>query len=212
MSSNSYQSVVRTTPEHKKAQAPSQHMASRTSQEPDPKIGHVAHGLTFTLTRAMPSDEASIEAMFIRCSARSRQYRFFRPLLSAPLGYVEEVLADREKHHAFVVRLNGKTIGFAELHLAGPSSGDLALIVEDPFQQNGVGTAALRLLMRHARELGLRVVAADVQIENARVLNGLRRVAPVSVHRTDDILHVELDLEEAERLSPDLKRRNEGST
>jgi RimJ/RimL family protein N-acetyltransferase len=119
-------------------------------------------------------------------------------VLSAPLGYLEEILADRDNHHAFVVQRNGNTIGLAELHLEENLSGALAFVIEDPYQRKGVGTAALQFLICYARELGLRTVTADVQIENSRALNGLRRMGPLSVGRTDDILHVELDLERAE--------------
>jgi RimJ/RimL family protein N-acetyltransferase len=117
---------------------------------------------------------------------------------SAPYGYLEEVLADREKHHAFVVQRNGETIGLAELHLTGPWSGSLALIIEDQYQREGAGTEALQLLLCRARELGLRVVDADVLFENSAVLRTLRRVGPVSVNSEDGIFHVELDLESVE--------------
>jgi hypothetical protein len=53
------------------------------------------------------------------------------------------------------------------------------------------------VLLCHARELGLRMLTADVLFENSVVLSALRRVGPVSVSRADDILHVELDLESA---------------
>ena len=146
----------------------------------------------------MPSDQPTIEAMFMRCSAQSRQRRFFRPVLSAPRGYLEEVLADRDNHHAVVAERNGETIGLAELHLTGPWSGDLGLIVEDPFQLRGVGTAALQLLMCPARDLGLRTLTADGQGENSPALHGLQRVGTTSIRRVDDVCHVELDLDSAE--------------
>ena len=135
--------------------------------------------------------------MFIRCSPQSRLRRFFRLLPAAPLGYLEEVLEDRDRCHAFIIQRSGQTIGLAELHLEGPWSGALALIIEDPYQRKGVGTAALQVLLCHARELGLRMLTADVLFENSVVLRALRRVGPVSVSRADDILHVEVDLESA---------------
>jgi RimJ/RimL family protein N-acetyltransferase len=157
-----------------------------------------AHEDMFTFIKATLSDLPTIEAMFKRCSVRALHYRFFRPLPSAPLGYLEEVLADGENHHAFVVRRNGNAIGLAELHVEGPWSGALALIIEDPYQRIGIGTEALQLLVRRARELGLRMLIADVLFENAPVLRALRRIGPTSVSRIDDIFHVEVDLKTAE--------------
>jgi RimJ/RimL family protein N-acetyltransferase len=148
-------------------------------------------------TRAAPNDIATIAAMFMRCSPQSRLFRFFRLVPSAPSGYLEEVLADRDRCHAFVIRRNGETIGLAELHLTGPWSGDLALIVEDSFQRQGVGGAALQLLMCRARELGIRTLSSDVQIENSHVIRGLQRVGMTSMRRTHDILHIDFDLDAA---------------
>jgi RimJ/RimL family protein N-acetyltransferase len=156
-----------------------------------------AHEEVFTFVRASWSDTRAIEEMFKRCSIQALHRRFFRPLPSAPRGYVEEVLADRDNRHAFVARHNDETIGLAELHLEGPWSGTLALIIEDQYQRRGVGTAAFSLLLRRARELGLRMLTADVLFENAALLRAFQRVGPASVSRCDNILHIELDLEPA---------------
>jgi RimJ/RimL family protein N-acetyltransferase len=159
---------------------------------------HFPHDSVFTFVRAIPGDIVRIEEMFRRCSVQSRRRRFFRPVPCAPSGYLEEILGDPDKHHAFVVRCNGETIGLAELHLTGSWSGALALIIEDPYQQRGVGTAALQLLLCRARELGLRVLTADLLFENSAVLGALRRVAPFSMSWEDDVFNVELDLTSAE--------------
>jgi RimJ/RimL family protein N-acetyltransferase len=152
----------------------------------------------------MPSDILRIEEMFRRCSLQSRRLRFFRPVPSAPYGYLEEVLADPETHHAFLIEQDGEPIGLAELHLIGPLSGSLALIIEDQYQRKGVGTLALRMLLCRARELGLRVLEADLLFENSAVLRAMRRVGPASVSWEDDIFHVELDLASAD-LADDCK-------
>jgi GNAT superfamily N-acetyltransferase len=172
-------------------------MASEKSAEPAPMPEHFAYE-DVAFVRAMPSDISRIEAMFRRCSVQSRRRRFFSPLPSAPGGYLEEVLADRNKRHAFVVLCNGEAIGLAELHLTGPWSGVLALIIEDAYQHKGVGTAALQLLVCRARELGLRVLIADLLFENSVLLNTLRGVGEVSMSWEDGIFHVELDLASAE--------------
>ena len=150
---------------------------------------------TFTLARAMPSDLSRIAKMFERCSVNSRRRRFFRPLPSVPPGYLEEVLEDPDRHHAFVVKHRGKTVGFAELHRVGPWSGSLALIIEDDLQRRGAGSAALQLLVRQSRKLGLRTLAADLLFENAALLHVLRRIGSASVNMEDGIFHIEIDLE-----------------
>jgi RimJ/RimL family protein N-acetyltransferase len=166
----------------------------REEGDSDPIGNRFAHEDIVTFVRALSNDIVTIEAMFRRCSVQTLQRRFFRPLPSAPQGYIEEVLADRDSHHAFAVQHKEKTIGLAELHLEGPWTGALALIIEDPYQRKGIGTTALQLLECRARELGIRMLTADVLFENSPVLRALRRVGPASISRADDIFHVEIDL------------------
>lgn len=150
---------------------------------------------TFTFARATPNDLSTIAKMIERCSVDSRRRRFFRPLPSAPPGYLEEVLTDPDKHHAFVVKHDHETVGFAELHRDGPWSGSLALIIEDAYQHGGAGSAALQLLVRHSRKIGLRTLTADLLFENIAVLRALRRVGPASVDLEDGIVHIEIEVD-----------------
>jgi GNAT superfamily N-acetyltransferase len=147
--------------------------------------------------RADPVDEIALEEMFVRCSVMSRQRRFLRPVLSAPRGYLQEILADRENHYAFMVERDGEAIGLAELHLTGPKTADLGLIIEDSFQRRGIGAATFSFLVCQARALGVRILTADVHFQNFPALKGLRRIGSVSIRREYDVLEVELDLESA---------------
>jgi GNAT superfamily N-acetyltransferase len=117
---------------------------------------------------------------------------------SAPIGYLEEILADGDNHHAFVIRRNSETIGLAELHLTGSRSGDVGLLVEDRFQGKGIGSLALRLLVCRARELGLGLLTADVQRETFPLSASLRRVGSTTVRQEHGVLHFELELIVAE--------------
>ena len=156
------------------------------------------HNGMLTFVRAVPSDLATIKAMLTRCGPQSRLRRFFGLLPTAPDGYREGVLTDRDNHFAVLIQRSGETIGLAELHLAGTWSGDLGLIVEDSFQQQGAGTIALQLLMRRARELGLRGLDADVHLENSHAIRVLRRMGVAAVRRAHDVLHIQLELEPIE--------------
>jgi len=177
--------------------ARTRHMTSLRVENPGPTSDHVEDSGPVCFTRAMPTDISTIKAMFTRCSGQSRLRRFFRLLPSVPDGYLEEVLTDTHSHHTFVVQRHGAAIGFAELHLTGPSSGDLGLIIEDTFQRKGIGTVALQVLVHRARELGLHLLTADAHYENFPAIQLLRRMGPVSLHRTHDVVHIELDLDVA---------------
>ena len=82
-------------------------VASPEARCSDPTADRSAHEDIFTFVRAMWSDRMTIEAMFKRCSVQALHRRFFRPLPSAPHGYVEEVLGDRDNHHSYHIASNG---------------------------------------------------------------------------------------------------------
>jgi N-acetylglutamate synthase-like GNAT family acetyltransferase len=144
--------------------------------------------------RAVSSDGPAIEAMLARCSQKSLSDRFFRPLSSAPDGYLHEVLSHRDVYFVFLVRRHGEVIGLAELHRTASQSGELALIVEDAFQRRGIGTAAFGLLTEVASHLDMETLTADVRSENGVVLRSLRRAGKVTVSRARDIFHVEVHM------------------
>jgi GNAT superfamily N-acetyltransferase len=172
-------------------------VTSRETDDDGSSSGSGAQNGAVRFARAAPNDIEPIKAMFVRCSPQSRLRRFFRPVPAAPLGYLEEVLADYNNKYALVIRWNGETIGLAELHVTGPASGDLALIVEDSCQRRGVGTAAIEFIVCRAREIGLRSLTADVQLENSHVVRVLERVGVASMCRSSDVVHVHLDLGKA---------------
>lgn len=147
-----------------------------------------------TFARAEPSDAPAIEAMLERCSRRSRTHRFFRPVASAPPGYLDHTLSERDAHMAFLVRIHGQVVGLAELHRTGSHGGDIGLIIEDAYHGKGVGTAAYALLVDVARRLGIQTLTADVRVENFHVFKALRRAGRTSVTRDHDVCHVEVHL------------------
>jgi RimJ/RimL family protein N-acetyltransferase len=175
-------------PAHTSTEPPELHYLRTTSVR-------AAQADIFTFARATPSDFSTIAKMIERCSVDSRRRRFFRPLPSAPPGYLEEVLADPDEHHAFVVKHDHQTVGFVELHCDGRGSGSLALIIEDAYQHRGAGSAALQLLVGHSRKIGLRTLTADLLFENNAALQALRRIGPASVDLQDGIVHIEIDVE-----------------
>jgi RimJ/RimL family protein N-acetyltransferase len=153
-------------------------------------VAAVAAVADVAFARAVPSDVPAIEAMLARCSQKSLSDRFFRPLSTAPDGYLHQVLSHRDVYFVFLVQRHGEVIGLAELHRTASRSGELALIVEDAFQQRGIGTAAFGLLTEVASQLDIETLTADVRIENDVVLRSLRRAGKVTVSRARDIFHV----------------------
>ena len=189
--------TIRESGERWAAAARTHHVTSPETDDDGSISGPCTQNGAVRFARGAPNDIETIKAMFVRCSPQSRLRRFFRPVPAAPLGYLEEVLSDHDNKYALIIRWKGETIGLAELHVTGPASGDLALIVEDSCQRRGVGTAALEFIVCRAREIGLRSLTADVQLENSHVVRVLERVGPASMCRSSDVVHIHLDLGKA---------------
>ena len=174
---------------------PTEHSAAKCG--PDPSVAawrHAAALADVAFARAVPSDGPAVEAMLARCSPKSLCDRFFRPMSTAPDGYLDQVLSNRDVYFVFLVQRHSEVIGLAELHRTASQSGELALIVEDAFQQRGIGTAAFGLLTAVAFQLDIQTLTADVRIENAVVLRSLRRAGMTTVTRACDIFHVQVHI------------------
>lgn len=142
------------------------------------------------LRRATVDDAGSVVAMHDRCSYESRTRRYHVPMpkltartarhLSAPAGGVSIVAA-----------VDDAVVGMATAapweELSG-SAMEIAVLVEDGWQRNGLGSQLLRRVIQEARELGADRVVCMVQPENdamLRTVEGLRmrtRVEPDSGH------------------------------
>jgi hypothetical protein len=174
---------------------PTKHSTAECRANPSMAVWrHAAALADVAFVRAVPGDGPAIEAMLARCSPKSLSDRFFRPISKAPDGYLDQVLSNRDVYFVFLVQRRGEVIGLAELHRIESQSGELALIIEDAFQQRGIGTAALGLLTEVASQLDIQTLTADVRIENRVVLRSLRRAGKVTVSRARDIFHVQVHI------------------
>ncbi|MEZ0070271.1 RimJ/RimL family protein N-acetyltransferase [Streptacidiphilus sp. MAP12-20] len=61
-------------------------------------------------------------------------------------------------------------------HRADPSALDLGLLIEDGFQDQGLGTALARLALSHAKHRGCQRLTASTEADNRRMLAILRRL------------------------------------
>ena len=131
------------------------------------------------LRRATVEDAGAVVAMHDRCSYESITRRYHVPMpkltartarhLSAPAGGVSIVAA-----------VGDAVVGMATAapwdELSG-SAMEIAVLVEDGWQRNGLGSQLLRRVIKEARDLGADRVVCMVQPENdamLRTVEGLR--------------------------------------
>ncbi len=135
------------------------------------------------LIRPISSDDKdSLSAAFERLSPESRYRRFFAPLerLSAQdLAYLTEV--DHHDHEALVALdpANQRIVGVVRyVRAEDPVEAEVAVVVADPWQGLGVGSALLERLVERAREEDIRQFVAIVLNDNEEVLELFRHLAP----------------------------------
>jgi hypothetical protein len=135
-------------------------------------------GMRFTIAPPirppMPEDRCAIEEMWERCSPVTRFFRLHSPSPSLPKEYLDAVCADPS---ASRVCADASSVrGLGSMLAALPGVGDLGVVVEDSWQQRGVGSGLVASLIAGAPARGITVVTATVQTERAWLAQALRRL------------------------------------
>lgn len=148
-----------------------------------------------------PDDKDGLLAAVCRSSGQSRYSRFFSP----KLGFTEKEIAyfvdvDFVNHVALVAELEegdqSMIIGGARYVVVQPGKAEVAFIVVDQYQGQGVGASLMHHLSTIARGGGLKVLVAAVLADNISMLkvfqkSGLR----LSTLPGDGVIHVTLQLD-----------------
>ena len=164
------------------------------------------HG-TLLLRRATRADADLLRRMFVRCTPATRYARFHAALQAIPASYLQKALSgDADVHDALVAELVRPQSRSSELVAIGsvaalPSpagadpAGELALLVEDAWQGQGVGTWLIDALGGRARRRGIHRVLGHVLAEGGSSLPRLlRRLGPVVVRYDGATLTAEATL------------------
>jgi GNAT superfamily N-acetyltransferase len=128
-----------------------------------------------------PDDVDALRRMFFRLSPETVYRRFFRPVREpslADLRYFTGV--DHDQREALVAEADGEIVGVARYDRS-PSACDaaeIAIVVEDAWQHNGLGQRLIRRLSALAYERGVRVFTADVLGGNRAAMHLLRTLSP----------------------------------
>ena len=141
-----------------------------------------------------PDDEARFYRLWPRLSRESVYRRFHSPVHRLPAETVRRLVqVDHDLREAVVADIGGEVVGVARYDRSPTDSttAEFAILVEDAWQNLGVGRQLLTQLIELARDRGIAVLTATVQPDNERVLGLIRRLLPVSsVARDDDVLLV----------------------
>jgi RimJ/RimL family protein N-acetyltransferase len=157
-------------------------------------------GGTIEFRALRPDDKADMLAAIDRTSMQSRQRRFFAP----KRGFSDSEIAffmniDFLNHVALVAQLDhdghSEIVGGGRYVVVKPGQAEVAFVVIDAYQGQGLGKALMRHLLQLARDAGLKELVAEVLPDN----QAMRRVlsdAGFTLSRGNDpqVLHFSLAL------------------
>ncbi len=142
-----------------------------------------------TIRQIEPSDASLVRTFYDELSDRSRRLRFLVPtneISDEDLEYLTDV--DHKRHEAVVALDGDRMVGVAR-YVRTPGdreSAEVAVVVVDDWQNQGVGTALLDRLTQRARENGIVLYKAMVSADNEIVLGALERAGADRVGATGE--------------------------
>jgi acetyltransferase len=125
-----------------------------------------------------PDDKPLLVAGLRALSPESAMKRFLSPKASfsaAELRYLTEV--DQHDHIAYVALEDGVLVAVARCVRVGPDVADVAIVVGDPWQGQGLGRRLLALLAERAAEEGITRFAGTMLADNRQALRLMRGFA-----------------------------------
>lgn len=88
-----------------------------------------------------PADQDQLRSLHEHASDRSIFLRFFSLSRASAKGYLDKLLKRSTRmNHALVACIGGEIVGLAAFEELGATSAEVALLVEDTRQHEGIGT------------------------------------------------------------------------
>ncbi|MEV3980672.1 GNAT family N-acetyltransferase [Nonomuraea sp. NPDC049758] len=125
-----------------------------------------------------PDDEERIRRFLAGLSLHTQTLRFFTGVTVPAAHLVRTLLTLDERRDALVVTAGDEIVGHAMSYRGGCADVEVAVVVADRWQGNGLGPRLVDTLLLRAAVRGARTVGMDVLGENRRVLRLVRRLWP----------------------------------
>ncbi len=127
-----------------------------------------------------PADAYPLLRMFDRLSPESIYHRFFSPMPRRRRAALLHLAGlDHDLHEALVATREREVVAVARYdRRPGERDAEVAVVVDDEWQDRGLGTRLLHRLARVGARRGLVAFRATVLGENRRALPFLRRLSP----------------------------------
>ena len=136
--------------------------------------GHVG------LARLEPTDEMQLRRFFYRLSPETLYRRFHSPITRPEQAQPQRLLdIDHHDREAVVAVVGGEIVGVARYaRRSGADVAEVAVVVADSWQRQGLATRMLTVLAELAQAAGVRQFTLEMQADKRPVLRLVRRLYP----------------------------------
>jgi RimJ/RimL family protein N-acetyltransferase len=134
-------------------------------------------------------EERPIRVLHARLSPRTRYLRFLSPMPTLPDALVRQLACvDYRRRLAVVAEDEGAgctgVVALASVGAVGETTAEVAIVVQDDWQRQGVGTAVVSKLLDAAEKRGFERFVATIAADNSIILRLLDRVGRVVASHT----------------------------
>ena len=136
--------------------------------------------------RAGATDLEGFEAFLAGLSLETSTRRFFTPTPRLARRQARLLLANDRTHGAFLAEEGGRVIGHGCWVAVAPTSAELAMVVADGAQRDGIGRRLMRALARDLSDAGLDGLEMVVQPDNRLIIRLIARAWPTACAHAED--------------------------
>jgi GNAT superfamily N-acetyltransferase len=125
-----------------------------------------------------PSDEEEMRRLFYRFSDEAVYYRYFSPIKTMPHSRMQTYVNVDYRRALSVVGIANDGHIVAEGRYAQEHNSlyaDLAFVVDEQYQGLGIATYLYRVLIRLAKQRGIKGFSADILAENKRMMKVIEK-------------------------------------
>jgi GNAT superfamily N-acetyltransferase len=142
------------------------------------------------------SNLEAVLAMLACCSRATLFHRFHG--FTDGVAYYGTLLRDRSVDQTLLAWHSSTCVGVASLGVGATGNIDVAVLVEDAWQRQGVGTRLAVSLLESAGARGVTTVHADVLCDDLFILQALRRIGPLTVSIESGTYSIDVDISRQE--------------
>ncbi len=174
-------------------------MPSMSLADPCVAKATLRDGRPIEFRRIAPEDAEQLQQFHTRLSRETTRLRFFSPMprLNTRMA-THFVEVDFEVRCAIVAYFPGeleKIRAVGRYERDGKHSAEVAFVVEDELQGQGIGRVLMKLLAEHARSRGIDRLTAMTLAENGGMLTVFRNCGfPTDITYDGETAHVKIDI------------------